>query len=98
MEKVQWLHRGPELPAAASAVAGLSPRCREVLLHLLNGDSRKQIARKLHRSEHTVAGFIKTLYRQLGVSSRGELTAKFLSGTAMEGGPKSPPPAEGAAP
>jgi DNA-binding CsgD family transcriptional regulator len=80
MEQVGWLHRGPTEVPAAAVVPALSPRCRETLLHLLSGDSRKQIAHKLHVSENTVSDYIKSLHRQFGVSSRGELMAKFLSG------------------
>jgi DNA-binding CsgD family transcriptional regulator len=76
--QVGWLHHGPTDIPGAAAVTGLSPRCREVLLHLLSGDSRKQVAHKLHISEHTVSDHIKFLHRHFGVSSRGELMAKFL--------------------
>jgi DNA-binding CsgD family transcriptional regulator len=84
MAQALWIHSGPASPAVVDAAPVLSRRCREVLVHLLNGDSRKQIARKLHRSENTIADNIKTIHRQFGVSSRGELMAKFLSGTLLE--------------
>jgi DNA-binding CsgD family transcriptional regulator len=56
----------------------LSRRMEQTLLHLLNGDSEKQVARKLQLSPHTVHGYVKALYRRFGVSSRGELLAKQL--------------------
>jgi DNA-binding NarL/FixJ family response regulator len=56
----------------------LSPRQREVLAHLLRGDSVKQIAATLHLSQHTVNEYIKDLHRHFNVSSRGELLALFI--------------------
>ncbi|MCL2713110.1 MAG: response regulator transcription factor [Alphaproteobacteria bacterium] len=50
----------------------LSPR--EIgLLHLLaRGCSNKQAARELSLSPHTIGDHVKSIYRKLGVSSRGE--------------------------
>jgi DNA-binding CsgD family transcriptional regulator len=56
----------------------LSPRQEQTLRHLLNGDSEKQVARKLDLSHHTVHSYVKALYRRYGVSSRAELLAKHL--------------------
>ena len=60
----------------------LLPRMRQTLEHLLAGDSEKQIAVRLGLSRHTVHVYVKGLYKRLGVSSRGELMAKFVSGPA----------------
>ena len=54
---------------------GLSPRMRQVLQCLSEGDSEKQVARRLGISPHTVHTYIKQLHRRFGVSSRGELLA-----------------------
>jgi DNA-binding NarL/FixJ family response regulator len=64
-------------PAAAQGVAVdlLSPRMRQTLDRLLAGDSEKEIAARLELSPHTVHVYVKSLYRRLGVSSRGELFA-----------------------
>jgi|SRR5581483_7472193 len=56
----------------------LSPRQQQTLRHLLAGDSEKQIAQKIARSQHTVHTHIKAIYRHLGVSSRGELLSLFV--------------------
>ena len=59
----------------------LSPRLRQTLERLLAGDSEKQIARHLGLSPHTVHVYVKALYRGFGVSSRGELLARFVAST-----------------
>jgi DNA-binding NarL/FixJ family response regulator len=56
----------------------LSPRMRQTLDRLLVGDSEKQIAARLGLSRHTVHVYVKALYKGFGVSSRGELLAKFV--------------------
>jgi DNA-binding CsgD family transcriptional regulator len=66
---------GPRAPTAHM----LSPRQRQTLRLLLGGDSEKQIASKLSVSRHTVHEHVKAIYRNTGVSSRGELFARFLS-------------------
>jgi hypothetical protein len=65
----------PPAPGTRLEVAG---RLQQTLRHLLDGDSEKQVARKLDLSQHTVHGYVKTLYRRYGVSSRAELLAKHL--------------------
>jgi len=61
------------------AGVSISPRMRDILDCLLTGDSEKQIAGKLHISPHTVHTYVKRLHKTLGVSSRGELLAKFVA-------------------
>lgn len=56
--------------------ASLSPRERQILRLMLEGDSRKEIASILEISQGTVAQYARTLYRKLGVHSRGELAAR----------------------
>ena len=55
--------------ASAAFAAGASA--------LLDGDAEKQVATKLGLSRHTVHQYVKLLYRELQVSSRGELL-KFI--------------------
>ena len=57
----------------------LSPRLEQTLQSLLSGDSEKQVAHKLGLSRHTVHVYVKKLYRRYGVSSRGELLAKWVA-------------------
>lgn len=59
-------------------VEQLQPRLKKVMVHLLEGDSEKQVAYKLKLSPHTVHEYVKNLYSELGVSSRGELLAQFV--------------------
>ncbi len=56
----------------------LTERQKEVLMQILQGQSPKEIAAKLHRSVHTINHFVKQLYDRLDVSSRGELMAIFI--------------------
>jgi DNA-binding CsgD family transcriptional regulator len=64
--------------ASSSINSRLSPaQCRIVNL-LLQGFGEKEIANQLHLSNHTVHTHTKTIYRNLGVHSRGELMAKLL--------------------
>lgn len=58
----------------------LSPRLRQTLQRLLAGDSEKQVARHLALSKNTVHVYVKALYREYNVNSRGELLAKFVNG------------------
>jgi DNA-binding CsgD family transcriptional regulator len=77
----------PPLPAAGPPAPtppspddlGLSPRLRDILDRLLQGDSEKQIAGRLGISPHTVHTHVKKLHKTLNVSSRGELLAKFVT-------------------
>jgi len=54
---------------------GLTPRLRQVLQCLREGDSEKQVALRLAISRHTVHMHINRLHRLFGVSNRGELLA-----------------------
>lgn len=59
-------------------VGALSPRQRDVLDALLEGDSEKQAAARLGISPTTVHEHVAALYRHFGVASRGELMARFV--------------------
>lgn len=50
----------------------LTPREREVLVHLTRGSSVVKIALALGISRHTVGDHVKNLYRKLKISSRAE--------------------------
>jgi DNA-binding CsgD family transcriptional regulator len=56
----------------------MSPRQRQTLERLLDGDSEKQVARRLGLSLPTVHQYITELYRRYGVSSRAELMARWV--------------------
>ncbi len=77
--QVDWLHRhGTNQPAGEKTVS-LTPRERQVLLFILRGDSKKQIATKLSLSEYTVGDYMKQLHKHFEVNSRAELQAVFLT-------------------
>jgi len=50
----------------------LTAREREVLALIGRGLRNGEVAETLNLSEHTVAGYIKQIYRKLGISSRAE--------------------------
>ena len=56
----------------------LSPREREVLNGLAEGQAYKQIGDKLGLSIHTVRNYIRRIYQKLHVRSCGEAVAKYL--------------------
>jgi DNA-binding CsgD family transcriptional regulator len=58
--------------------SSLTPRLRETLRCLLQGDSEKQVAARLGLSTLTVHEYIKGLYKHFRVRSRPELMAYFL--------------------
>jgi DNA-binding CsgD family transcriptional regulator len=78
--EVHWLFEA-DLPSHESQTAlRLAPRQQLALIFLLQGDSAKQVAAKMNISQHTVADYVKLIYKVYDVSSRGELLAAFLSG------------------
>jgi DNA-binding CsgD family transcriptional regulator len=56
----------------------LTPRLRQTLEALLEGDSEKQIALRLQLSRHTIHEYVVELYRRFGVHSRAELLAIYV--------------------
>jgi DNA-binding CsgD family transcriptional regulator len=56
----------------------LSPRLRQTLTCLVEGDSEKQAAARLGLSPTTMHQYVTALYRRFGVRSRGQLLAHAL--------------------
>ena len=56
----------------------LSPRARQVLACILEGDGDKQIATRLGLSTNTVNHYAKAIFRHFGVQSRPELLARWI--------------------
>jgi DNA-binding CsgD family transcriptional regulator len=79
-QQVAWLHSTPTEASLTGGLALLSPREREVMCLLLDGQTRKDVARQLMLSTHTVADYFKQIYAKLDVSSRAELMARFIHG------------------
>ena len=75
--EIGWTFR-VQAPAEPAETSQLSPRQQQTLRHLLAGDNEKQIAHKLSRSQHTVHTYVKAIYRNFRVSSRGELLSLFV--------------------
>jgi DNA-binding NarL/FixJ family response regulator len=56
----------------------LSPRLRQTLAYLLEGDSEKQVADRLGLSHATTHQYVTELYRHFAVWSRAQLMASVL--------------------
>jgi DNA-binding CsgD family transcriptional regulator len=65
---------GPQEPSPSA----LSPRCRQVLRCMLEGESNKQISKRLGISENTVNQYAKLIHAHFGVRSRTELMARWV--------------------
>lgn len=65
--------------AARESATPLSPREMQVLQHIFQGLSNKQIASELNISEKTVAMFVLRLFAKLRVKSRTEAVAAALA-------------------
>ncbi len=63
----------------------LSPRLRQTLACLLDGDSEKQIADRLGLSHATIHQYVTTLYRHFGVRSRAQLLALVIKRIGHDG-------------
>ena len=79
--------RGAENGAARSEMAMLSPREREILTLLAEGNTQTQIAADLVLSPRTVATHIQNLLRKLGVKSRAQAVVAAYREGLVEGGP-----------
>lgn len=53
----------------------ITPRERQIIIHLRDAMAPKQIARRLDLSVHTVNDHLKAIHRKTGASSREELLA-----------------------
>lgn len=78
LDGVIWLNSGAEERVSPAQMASLTSRQRTVMLLLLDGLPRKQIAEQLAITEHTVDDHLKSIYTLLGVRSVAELAALFL--------------------
>jgi DNA-binding NarL/FixJ family response regulator len=59
--------------AVLRVLLGRSAVRRELLSHLIEGRSRKEIARLMSRSQHTVDAHLKAIYRAVGYGDRAIL-------------------------
>ncbi len=78
---LRYLRGQHEQPKPDDDDPDLSPREYELLQLLARGQSNRQAAEALSLSPHTVGDHVKSIYRKLGVSSRGEAMVRaFRSG------------------
>ncbi|MCB0718387.1 MAG: response regulator transcription factor [Bacteroidetes bacterium] len=56
----------------------LTERESQILQHLVDGSTQKQIAEKLHVSAHTIDGHVRHIYAKLEVHTRSGAVAKAL--------------------
>jgi len=78
---LRHLRGRPQQPKAADGDPPLSPREIELLQLLARGYSNRQAAAALSISPHTIGDHVKSIYRKLSVSSRGEAMVRaFRSG------------------
>jgi DNA-binding NarL/FixJ family response regulator len=80
LSEVPWLHEEGWPEDRAVSVPQLPPRSRLVLNLLLDGRNRKEIAASLSLSEHTIAGYQKSIYSHFGVGSHAALMRRFQLG------------------
>jgi DNA-binding CsgD family transcriptional regulator len=71
--------------AAGQPAERLSPRLRQTLACLMEGDSEKQAAARLGVSAATLHEYVTALYRRFGVRSRGQLLALMLKRSGAPG-------------
>lgn len=67
------LRRDPGARAFEDALATLSPRQREVLAHIAEGRTNREIADRLHLSEGTVKNYVTRILEAAGVGDRTKL-------------------------
>lgn len=82
LTSIVWMCPSVAETIPPDAFAGLSARQRTVMLLLLDGLARKEIASRLRITLHTVNDHVKALYEHFGVTSATELGARFLRATA----------------
>ena len=70
--------QGDTAPGAADRLAGLTPREREVLKGIADGQTNKEIAAALGLSSRTVESYRESLMRKLGLYTVAELTRLAL--------------------
>jgi len=69
---------GGPLTSGVTNEPALSPRLRQTLACLVEGDSEKQVAARMGISRTTVHQYVTMLYRRYGVQSRAELIVTVL--------------------
>jgi DNA-binding CsgD family transcriptional regulator len=71
--------QGEEIAPIIVEAYALTPREQEVTRLIARGVGTAEIAATLFVSPHTVRDYVKAVFEKVGVSSRGELTAKLFA-------------------
>ena len=78
VSSISWMQPRVSESVPEKTFVGLTPRQRVIMLNLLDGQSRKQIANHLGITLHTANDHIKAIYAHFKIQSATELAAKFL--------------------
>lgn len=84
LTEVSWLHEAGLPHLTAASAPKLTPRCRMVLNHLIQGHTRPEIARVLGLSEQTVKGYINQVYHHFDVVDQEGLLKRFIQGDGRD--------------
>lgn len=90
---VRWLHEASFPDHGGLECTALTPRLRTILLCLLDGKQKDEIAKLLHISPNTVKTHIRHLYRHFSVNSQTELMRHFQTGNGNDIAPAKNHPA-----
>lgn len=78
LEAIQWLHVVGNVAPIPASSSTLTTRQRTVMSLLLDGHTRKEIAKQMGISPQTVNDHAKAVYRHFGINSTTQLAAIFL--------------------
>jgi DNA-binding CsgD family transcriptional regulator len=81
--EIDWIHEDGNLSEVTSLIKGLSPAQRTVLLLLMEGHDKPEIARMLNRSVNAVKDHVKKIYAASEVHNIGGLFRRYLIGDGM---------------
>lgn len=73
LNEADWLHAAARDAGLPSGSSPFSDRKASVMTLLFAGLSRREIARRVGLSEHTVSDYVKLIYRHFGVDNQAEL-------------------------
>lgn len=76
---------GPRPGASVEDLANLTPAERRLVAEIVRETKSEEIASRLGKSSHTITRQLGSIFRKLGVSSRGELVARWAGLTSDEG-------------
>ncbi len=85
LDEVGWLYDDGPADEDPGTFSILSPRQAVIAGLLLQGWDRKNIARRLEITPNTLAGYIKTIYRRLGIRSQAALIQACARGQGEDG-------------